>query len=364
MKKVVNLLVPFLVLSSITLVGCKNGKKNKDSNEGKVLLSFGDMNASGVTEIDVKKLSNLVASKDSFILTVSSTTCSCWATFKPVVEKYITENKLVCYQITYDKLENPDIAAAYGLYGLASSTTTFAIFENGKVVKDKVINSNDNKKTMEDYSTFKKFMGENVIKPGCFFINKENVEQIKNSGKNAVIYFERTECGDCNAVNPGILRSYVSAHSNMNKVYVLDCQDLWRRSSDEDYQSYLDAKDELGLSTKNNPTYGYGSGVFPFFSFIENGEYSTGAVIYNDTVEKQENKYVVTDSYYTTERVASLKYNASVVKNMELTADDVDEVEYNNVTYCSWNHDAADKVYKSILYSFLDYCLPKVNHNF
>ena len=128
----------------------------------------------------------------------------------------------------------------------------------------------------------------------------------------------------------------------------------------EDYQSYLDFKDEMGLSTANNPTYGYGAGVFPYFAYIENGQYASGSVIYNDSVTKQDDKYVVSDSYYTTERAQSLQYTDKVIKGLELTADDV--LVFGE--FGMWKNESADKHYKEILNSFLDYALPKQTYNF
>ena len=198
-------------------------------------------------------------------------------------------------------------------------------------------------------------MEETVRLPGCYYITKEDYINIKNARQSAVIYFERSECGDCTALNPGLLRSYVNKNPKAKRIYVLDCQPYWKASTDADYESYLNAKNELGISNVNNP-YGFGAGVFPFFTLIENGQYTSGAVVYNDTVN---NELVVTESYYTTERVASLEYTNTVIQGMQLTENDVSKGNYKGFEYVLWNQESADKVYESILNSFLDYALPK-----
>ena len=352
MKKLVKILVPFLVASSTILSGCKNKNKTDD----RVLLSFGDVHATEATEITLQKLNEVVKAKDSFMLVVSTNSCGCWDEFRPNLNKYLSTYRTLCYKVDFNQIK--DVASAYGLFLLSSSTTTFAIFENGKLKTS--LCSSDDKNIMYDEKKFFQYMEETVRLPGCYFITKDDVATIKESGKNAVIYFERTECGDCTSMNPTILRSYVNDHPNANKIYVLDCQPYWRKSTDADYQSYLDTKDELGLSNVNNPTYGYSSGVFPYFSYIENGAYASGAVIYNDRVEQQDSKYIVTSSYYTSERVASLQYTDTVLVGKELTSNDVNVSDYGP----SWTHESANETYKNILNSFLDYALPKVTFTF
>lgn len=349
MKKVVKFFIPFLIASSAIFSGCKKNEKQDD----RILLSFGDVHSQGTTAIGVDKLNELVNDKDSFLLVVASTTCGCWTEFRPNLESYLVENKAICYQIDYEQIK--DVGSAYDLFHLSSSTTTFAIFEDGKV--QKTLCTSDDSGTMYDQSKFFAYMEKVVKLPSCYFITKDDFHTIKDSGKNAVIYFERTACGDCTYLNPRILRSYIKNHPNMNKIYVIDCQPYYRKKDAADYQTYLDVKDELGLSTVNNPTYGYGAGVFPFFSYIENKQYASGAVIYNDSVDSN---MVVAKSYYTEEMVASLEYTNTVVQGKQLTSDDV------NIrgTYVSWKHEAADSVYEGILNSFLDYALPKTTFTF
>lgn len=355
MKKLVKILLPFLVVSSAVLGGCKK----KEVEDTRIQLDFGDVHTFETTEITIEKLNELVNAKENFLFVVSTNTCGCWAEFRPNLERYIVDNHLICYRVTYEQIK--DVASAYDLFLLSSSTTTFAIFENGKVKT--TLCSSENNKIMYDEKKFKQYMDETVRLPGCYFITKNDYSSIKESGENAVIYFERTKCGDCTALNPGLLRSYVKSHKNMNKIYVVDCQPYWRAETDGDYTStYLATKDELGLSAidkdgnPNNP-YGFGAGVFPFFSYIENGNYASGAVMYNDTVNSN---LVVSESYYTTARVASLEYTNTVIQGKQLSEEDVSR--YGE--YVMWNHDSADKIYEGILNSFLDYALPKVTFSF
>ncbi|MBR4378509.1 MAG: hypothetical protein IKP50_06505 [Bacilli bacterium] len=359
MKKLVKILLPFLVVSSTVLSGCKK----KEVQDNRIQLDFGDVHATTYKNLssisDLEKLTK--DDKESFLLVVNSTTCTCWNDFQQVLNSYITKNKVICYQMDFSNFENSDIAIKYDLTMLTKSSTTFAIFEQGKLKT--TLNTSNDQNIMYDDKKFSQYMNETVKLPGCYLITKDDYYTIKSAEKSAVIYFERTECGDCTALNPGLLHSYVKNHKMENKIYVLDCHPYWRAKSDEDYSStYLAAKDEFGLSEidrngDNNNPYGFGSGVFPFFSYIENGQYASGAVIYNDSVGSD---LIVSDSYYTAERVANLPYTNTVIKGKQLTEDDVSR----RGSYVGWNHDSADKIYEGILNSFLDYALPKVTFNF
>lgn len=355
MKKLGKILLPIMAFSVCALSGC-----NKDD---RVLLSFGDVHASSYKEITTDYLNDVIAYEESFMLVVNSTTCGCWHDFKPSLESFINENKTICYQIDYDDYIELDPSDRHGLNSLSSGNTTLAIFENGTLKKTLTTNTKENRSIMYSKEKFAQYMSENVILPKCFFIEKDDVATIKESGKSAVIYFERSGCGDCNALNPTLLRSYIKNHSDMNCIYVLDCEPYYRKkenSTAEQYQAYIDFKAEMGLATSSNPNYGYGAGVFPYFSLIENGNYTSGAVVYNDTVEKVGEKYVITDSYYTSEMVQKLTYTNTVLKGMELSSKDVTV----NPNYIMWPNDNANEVYKPILNAFLDEALPKVTYTF
>ena len=357
MKKIIKILLPFLVASSAVFSGCK--KKDKTDGDSRVLISFGDVHASETRQIGLTKLAEITNAKENFLLVVSTNTCGCWDDFRPVLNSYISTKKVVCYRIDFNDIK--DATATYGLANVSSSTTTFAVFENGKVKT--FLNTADDKNIMYDQTKFAKYMEETIILPSCYFITKDDVSTIKSSNKNAVIYFQRSECGDCTALNP-LLISYLKDHKSMNKLYTIDCQQYWRSSEAEDYQSYLDFKDEMGLSTTNNPTYGYSTGVFPFFSYISNGQYSSGCVIYNDSISKVDDKIIVSQSYYTTERVQHLEYTSTVIQGLELSANEVTEAEYQGYHYYKWKQESKDSRYKGILDSFLDYALPKETFNF
>ena len=354
MKKSYSFLIPFLALGAISLGACK--KKDKNVVFDRTLLSYGDVNATESREISLNQLDDLIDNKDNFLLVITSSGCSCWMTFERNLNAYISEYNILCYRVSYNQIK--DVASAYGLTKLKDSNTTFTIFKDGALKVS--INSDNDSDYMYDKKTFYSWMDEKVIRPTCYYISVIDYDRIKASNKSAVVYFARSGCGDCSSINKGIFQSYVKSHTDSGKIYILDCQDYYRRPTDPDYADYLDFKNEMGMSNVNNPVYGYDSGVFPFFSFIQNGEYKSGAVVYNDNVEKIDNKFYVTHSYYSEDRVSSLDYTSTVLVGTELSQSDV----YEGEGYVIWKQSAADRLYEPILKSFLDYALPKVTFEF
>ena len=345
MKNFAKILLPILAINLCVLSGCK-----KDENKNRVFLSFGDVHATGYKTVTVDEINSLVTREESFLLTVSSDSCYCWQKFEPKLINYASETKTLCYQIMFSDFRKLSIENRFGLEKAADGDTTFAIFNKGKL--EKYINTTSNHDIMYSDEKFKQYMSENVVLPKAYFITAEDAKNIKNSGENAVIYYERSGCSDCNFANPTILDSYIKNHKDMKKIFVVDMQELYEL----DRAQYTSFKDEMGLSEVNNPIYGWGSGSVPYFSYIKNKEFASGAVIYNDIVSKVNEKYIVTNSYYTTERVTNLEYTNIVLQGQEIPA--------NEMENGFWSKEKANKYYKDILESFLNTYLPQTTFTF
>ena len=345
MKKVAKILLPFVCLNACLLSGCGNDKR--------VQLSFGNIHATAVEEnFTVVELDRKIENKESFLLVVADTTCACWNDFKPIINSYVSDNHVDCFFLKYSYFIN--FASKYGIE-LTKGTTKFIVFEEG--VAKIQLKSATNDKTMKDKNAFYKFMEGNVKLPKAYFIKEGDYGEVTENG--AIIYFERSECGDCSYLNPTVLANYVKKHPDMNNIYVLDCQ-WWK--DDLDLVQYQAKKNNYGLSNCNNPEYGYDDGVFPFFSFVKKGYYLSGAVAFNDTVELKNGKYVITNSYYDSDRLERFDYlsnvKTKVLEGMELPSSDVAD----NGAYITWMQDKAVKYYEPIIDAFLDTYLPQVNY--
>ena len=284
-------------------------------------------------------------------MVIADTSCGCWSEFRPIINAYISENHIDCLFFKYSEFK--DVISKYGV-NATKGNTSFIIYQEGQV---KVQIKSDSGNTLKNKSDFYKFMEGMVKLPKLYFIEEKNYTDVTDDG--AIIYFERSGCSDCTYLNPTVLANYVKKHPDMNNIYVLDCQTWLDNLDPVEYQA---KKNRYGLSSTNNPDFGYDTGVYPYFSYVKGGRFLSGAVAFNDTVEKVNNKYVVTNSFYTNERLPELGYlnnvGTKVIKGLELSSSDIND----NGEWLSWSRDSAVKYYEPIIDAFLDTYLPQTHY--
>ena len=360
MKKLPSLLLACFSLSSLAVLsGC--------SKDEKIDLMYGDKNASGVNTISYGELKEKVDSKETFLLAVQySNGCACWnSEAKPILEKYIEEKHVV---INHIKLEDLDAGGSRFDIKIVTGNVTFAIFEDG-VVKHCITTHDDN--TLKEYNQFVSYFESLVNLPRIYYVSLDDVDKMYRADETNIIYYARKSCGDCSYINEHYLKDWSKSHPTYKKnIYILDCDQPDIRFDDEgnyNEEQWLTFKNDYGMSNKYNTLYGYDAGYVPSFYLIKGAisgvTYLSGAVAFNDTVEKINDEYVVTSSYYTEERLANLKYiddsvNQKVLKGLKLNESDVKVYpEYGN--YISWNHESAEKYHNIFIEKFLAYCEDK-----
>ena len=351
-KKLLFLPLSFLSLSLVNLAGC--------SNNSKIQLVFGDLTTNEVTDISYTKLKEKVDSEASFLLAVQySDHCGCWFDeLKPVVEKYISEKHVICYHIKLEELE-----ANNNTFGIkiVTGNSSFAIFEDGQL-KNTITTKDDN--TLKNYDTFVSYMDSLVSLPKFYYVSKDYIDELYKKDEKNIIYYSRSECGDCGYLDTHYLKEWSKNNPDFTrKIYVLDCDQKGIRKDDDgnvNKEQWQKFKDDYGMSTVNNPTYGYDTGYVPSFYLIQGSsegvKYLSGAVAFNDTVTSSDSKYSVTNSYYTNERLANLQYiddevKTKVLKGLELTNEDVND----NGRYVMWKHESAEKYHNVFVDKFLKY---------
>lgn len=359
MQKKIAILLPILALNSSLLFGCEN---NKEKN--KTFLTYGDLNISEKNfsdfsknyeyELSYSELKNKIQlNNENFMVAIANDNgCTCWTYLAAVINVYLQDTNTICYRVKISEFDEKD---SFGL-NVTDGTSSFAIFKDGQIKKQ--LNTTVNEKETHNYDSFKSFMDKNVILPKMYYINSEDYENVTTWNPNcrATVYLSRSGCSDCQAIEPRILKPYFENRKDSNNLYILDCQKYWKNSSDPNYQDYLDAKFNFGLTAESNPLYGYNSGVFPSFLYWNNVTCECGAVAYNDTITKQNDKYVITDTYYTTERKVNLPYlkDNQILKNKEIPQTELDIAG----EYIRWNYDYSTNYYKEVIGQFLDYTLP------
>lgn len=355
-KKLSLFALPLLVLASAGLSSCDG---NSGSDE-KVNIVFGDKTLTTVRSIAYLDLKEKVDSKESFLLAVTYTEgCGCWIQeTKPTLERYINEKHVTIYHVTRDELVGG--GDAFGIT-IKTGAVSFAVFSEGKVRN--CINTND-ENTLANYDSFVSYMSSLVNLPRCYYVSLEMVDALRASSSKDIIYYSRISCGDCNYLNPRYLTEFMKNHPNYSKdINVLDMDALGLRydRNDEDLKkSWTDFTKKYQMSLEGEATYGYDRGFVPTFQLVANNRVVSQSVYFNDSVKYENNKYIVSDSFYTSERLANLEYlkdfdGQKVLKGLELKTDDVDiyKDRDGNIVGYGWKQASAAKYHDPLLEQFL-----------
>lgn len=362
MKNLKRLLLLTLTTSLMTLSGCNKDERTK--------LQYGQMISTDVSMIDYLTLKEKMDDHETFLLAVSSPTCSCWATFRGVLSEYIKNNHVIVYAIPYESFHDASgkTLDTFGL-NIQSGYTSFAIVNKGELKanlksgKDQIFKSS---------TSFESFMSNMVILPRIFYISLDEVDLLYKKDETSLIYFARSNCSDCSYFNKYFLDDY----DVKNTMFILDCETIGIREYDEEGHLTPESqiawnafKQAYGLGSDNNPKYGYNTGYVPTMLLVHGGEsvnYVSGAVYFNDSVSKDEDGYYISDSYYTSERLPNLQYlqnldssfrGLTTLKGHRLN---IDEVEAYG-EYYFWKQEEAAKLHDSLMNEFLKYAFSVID---
>lgn len=362
--KIRSLLLLPLMFGTMTLSAC--------GETPKVELKYGQMADVNPRYIDYQTLKEKFENNETFLLTTYAQTCTCWSTFKSVLNGYINESHALVYAINYNAFHDTTGASldTFGL-NIQSGYTSFAIVNKGELVQNL---KSGKDKIFTDVSVFTQFMSEMVILPKMFYVSLEQVDQLYATDATSAIYFARSDCGDCQYFD----KNFLDLYSPNGKLYILDCEEIGIRVYEEDGSltpesqiAWNNFKANYGLGSSNNPDFGYDTGYVPTLLLVkgnsaEGGKptFLSGACYFNDSLDQDDKGYYVSNSYYTDERKEKLEYLAdfkgtSVLKGLRLDASDVGT--YGSYIY--WNQESAQKYHDPLVKAFLDYALAKVDHD-
>ena len=360
-KKIVfSLIAPLLFVS---LIGCKKEAE-------KVHLTYGTEMQESLSTL--KELSNdelLTKTRDekeTFLLATYqgeySEDCLCWATFKDVLVNYMNYFNRLVY--VYNAQNQDDSLKNLKIEKLEQSTPYFYIFNGEEKLASFSYNNAKDKALFEDRkgNTINEKVNKVVDKPLMYFIHPEAVEQsaVKNK-ENLLVLFIRRGCGDCKYVLPNVIIPYIYSHNLDTGIRIVDLQDLYdlQKQPETEGLPYDSMKDMCQLSEDGNETFGYGKGVVPTIQYYKEGNLADASVYFNDEVsQKEDGSYYISNSFYTEERLTSLKYVSNVenkvLKGMTLSNEDVIKTESG---YTFWAQEKAAFYHTPLLTAFLDtYC--------
>ena len=346
------LTVNFLVASLGSLTACSTNQK--------IDLMYGDTSVKDVTTLKFDQLKEKIDSKDNFLLAVQySEGCGCWSQdAHPVFERFIEEKHVNIYHIKLEELDGG--GNRFGIT-IITGNVSFAVFEDGEV-KSCVTTKDDT--TLKKYDDFTAYLDSLVALPRIYYSTLDDIDKIYKTEEKNIVYFGRKTCGDCAYLETHYLKTWSKNNPGFTKkIYLLDCDQQDIRLDDEgkvNAEQWQQFKDDYGLSTKRNPTYGYDTGYVPTMLLVKgslNGpEFLSGTVVFNDSVSKVDDKFVVSNSYFTEERLPNLAYiddkvEHKVIKGLELTLDDVTYNEEKG--WARWNHESAEKYHNIMVEKFL-----------
>ncbi len=359
-KIVLSLIAPLLFVS---LISCNNDKE-------KVHLTYGTEMQE--TLFTMKELTNdelLNKAKDEkevFLLAVYqgeySEDCMCWATFENVIVNYMNLFNRLVY--VYNAQNQDDSLKELKIAKLDQSTPSLYVFNGEKKLASFSYNNVKDKAIFEDKkaNTINERVNKVVDKPLMYYIHPEQVEQsAKGNSDGFLVLYIRNGCGDCKYVLPNVIIPYIYSHKLNVGIRIVDLQKLYDEQNNDETGAlpYDSMKDNCQLSEIGNETYGYGKGVVPTIQYYKEGNLTDVSVFFNDELDqKEDGTYYVSNSFYSEERLTSLKYVSNVeikvLKGLVIPSEDVITTNWG---YSFWAQEKAAQYHTPLLEAFLDtYC--------
>ena len=353
------LLVPILSLAFVALTGCANKKVNLTygtylSQSVETLKTAGEMDIYFRAEYYNETF--IVATYQSDY----SEDCLCWSTFRQVIANYMNKYHEKVY--LFDT-QNPT-AQELKMEKYQDSTPALYIYHGKKQLakftyknsKDKAIFSELSAEPM--YERIHKF----VSKPGLYEVNDEYLSNNLSKMEEAVTLFIRGSCSDCTYALPNVIIPYFGNNELSKEILYFDLEDYYslylsKDSTEEEKAQYQKIKDKYQLSESANQTFGYGKGVVPTIQYYQNGILKDASVLFNDEVSQREDgSYYLSNSFYSQERLTSLKYlngvRNNVLKGMIVKSD---EVVTTPSGYSYWAQEKAAVYHTPLFEAFLSY---------
>ncbi len=317
------------------------------------------------TNISYEDLNRKVKNEENFVLLVyeyktlekgEDVECLCYTSFAYNLNIYIKNNNAEIYGIDPSDLKG--VENTFSL-DLVTGDQTLAIFKDGKVYKQETT-SNDALSSEEKINSF--FV--NISFGKMLYLSKSQLDTLFQEEKVFTVGYLRKTCSDCAYLVNDFLKDY---NKEIEKtIYVIDCDVNGIRYENGEVNSTLwqTFKDSYGLSNKYNVDFGYDIGYIPTFltyKIDSNKEYYgqyviDGAVAYNDTLTKINEKITIANSYWNgTNHPFFSSIDSSIItnlKNKEISVEEIDDYGENGLY---WKKEYAKTYHNPLIKGFLDY---------
>ena len=352
------LIIPLL---SCSLIGCSK-------QDERVLLTYGteiQQNLVTLKEVNNDELYDKAFNeKEVFLLAVYqggySEDCLCWSTYQDVIVNYMNSNHELVY--VYDAQKQDDSLKDLKITKYEDSAPSLYIFKGQEQITSFTYKKSQDKAIFEDRKgeAMKERVHKYANKPLLYYVSLEFVLDNKSTHhKSIAVLYVRRGCGDCKYVLPNVVIPYINSNNNVNPIYIVDLQDLYdlQNKGETSGMPYDAIKNRLELTESSNKTFGYRGGVVPTIQYYEKGVLSDASVFFNDEVsQKEDGSYYISDSFYSEERLTSIKYakyiDNNVLKGMDINKEDVITTATG---YTYWSQEKAAKYHAPLFQSFIEY---------
>lgn len=351
-----------LSLATLTLVGC-------DANAAKTPLIHGAQNGS-LTTISYEQLSAKVSGEENFIMfSIPKSNCTCWTSFRDsILKPYMSSKHLRVFIVPFMEYYDDD-NQKLDTYGLTinSSSQSLGIYKDGQIKVSREYNSTH--KIWQSVDSFAKYIDELTIAPSIIDITLASFSALYEQDKNfSVFYYD--DSPESIYFRQNVIKPYGLSHLEQKVplygVYTEAIGIKLNQNGSYNAIQWEQFKDEYGISSVNNPTWGWGSGFFPTLQYVEpDGVNHNGAIIKAQTTylndiltETESSAYQVVDTFYDASRVAALSYLASfsgtkVLTNLIIPITDVTISEATPV----WTFAKATVYHNPLVNAFIDYAV-------
>ena len=152
--------------------------------------------------------------------------------------------------------------------------------------------------------------------PQYFYVDREYLHKaiFEQPQDKFLVHYIWNFCPDCNDCFPYVLLPYSNANNLKTNFYIIDLAVPGILLNEEGgfegtgLQSYVDFMQEYHMSAAGDETFGYDRGFVPTTQIWEKGKLIDMNVYFNDAIsQNDEGQYYVSRSYYSEDRVKSLK---------------------------------------------------------
>lgn len=338
------LFLPIALISLASLTSCNQGEANE------IKLTFGSYIDSTFTDLKYADLEAKINEEQSFILVTypgADSTCSCWRVFEMIINQYVNANVEIIYGVDVYQImgKNNDFNLS-----LSTSSPSISFFKKGQLVEQIAYSTKSPQKFYKDYVELGKLISSKTEEPEIIYVNESILDNSIKEKEDFVILHTYSSCPDCSYCIPNVVTPFANNNDLDEEIWIIDLNEI--KSDATLWQNY---KNKYNLSNANNNPFGYNNGYVPTAQAYKNGELVDASVYFNDTISLVNKSYVITDSFYTEERLSHISYATNIETNilmgLEIPSDQI--MSYNDGEYIIWSQEYANVYHKPLLEAFL-----------